>query len=182
MNPSQLFANRRVLVVDDNPAIHEDFRKILSKTPTDHQRFDDLEAAILETEAHADAQDGFEIESAFQGEEGLAKVQQAVEQDQPYAVAFVDMRMPPGWDGVETIARLWEVDPSLQVVICTAYSDHSWDQILRQLGNRNNLMVLRKPFDNIEVIQLCETLAQKWSLSRRLHASEQDSTNEPTQS
>ena len=73
---------------------------------------------------------------------------------------------------METIARLWEADPDLQIVICTAYSDYSWEEILRQLGNRNNLAVLEKPFDNIEVIQLCETLAQKWSLNRRLHASD----------
>ena len=164
--------NRRVLAVDDNPIIHEDFRKILSKTPTGDNRFDDLESAIFEAKNPSDAPEGFEIDSAFQGEEGLAKVQHAMEHGRPYAVAFVDMRMPPGWDGVETITRLWEADPDLQIVICTAYSDHSWGEILRQLGNRNNLAVLKKPFDNIEVIQLCETLAQKWSLNRRLHASD----------
>ena len=83
-----------------------------------------------------------------------------MEQGRPYSVAFVDMRMPPGWDGIETIARLWQADPDLQIVICTAYSDYSWEEILRQLGNRNSLAVLKKPFDNIEVIQLCETLAR----------------------
>jgi DNA-binding LytR/AlgR family response regulator len=78
--------------------------------------------------------------------------------------------MPQGWDGVETIAQLWAADPSLQIVICTAYSDYSWEQILQRLGKRANLAVLKKPFDNIEVIQLCETLAQKWSLRRQLLA------------
>ena len=173
MSLSNPLINRRVLAVDDNPTIHEDFRKILSKTPTGHNRFDDLESAIFEAKNQSDAPGGFEIDSAFQGEEGLAKVQHAMEHGRPYAVAFVDMRMPPGWDGVETITRLWEADPDLQIVICTAYSDHSWEEILRQLGNRNNLVVLKKPFDNIEVIQLCETLSQKWSLSRRLHAQDQ---------
>jgi len=173
MSLSNPLINRRVLAVDDNPTIHEDFRKILSKTPTGHNRFDDLESAIFEAKNPSDTPDGFEIDSAFQGEEGLAKVQHAMEHGCPYAVAFVDMRMPPGWDGVETITRLWEADPDLQIVICTAYSDHSWGEILRQLGNRNNLAVLKKPFDNIEVIQLCETLSHKWSLSRRLQAQDQ---------
>jgi CheY-like chemotaxis protein len=183
MNTTQPVTNRRVLVVDDNPTIHEDFRKILSKTPATDGRFDELEAAILESCEQPEAQEGFEIDSAFQGEEGLAKLQAAVEQARPYALAFIDMRMPPGWDGVETIARLWKVDPHLQIVICTAYSDYSWEEILRQLGQRNNLAVLKKPFDNIEVIQLCETLTQKWSLSRQLRAPEpisEDEGNEAT--
>jgi len=109
------------------------------------------------------------MESAYQGEEALAKVLHAQQLGRPYAVAFVDMRMPPGWDGVETITRLWVADPDLQVVICTAYSDYSWEEILRQLGKRNSLAVLKKPFDNIEVAQLCETLTRKWSLNHLLH-------------
>lgn len=161
-------ANRRVLVVDDNPTIHEDFRKILRRSAASANRLDDLVSAILETEAGANADEGFEVESAYQGEEGFALVQQAIDQGRPYALAFVDMRMPPGWDGVETISKIWVADPSLQIVICTAYSDHSWEDIIRRLGTRNNLMVLKKPFDNIEVKQICETLAQKWAMSRLL--------------
>jgi CheY-like chemotaxis protein len=172
MNSCQPYLNRRVLTVDDNPTIHEDFRKILAKAAAADDKYDDLESAIFEPAAQTEGHEGFELESAYQGEEALAKVQEAMQQGRPYAVAFVDMRMPPGWDGVETIARLWETDPSLQIVICTAYSDYSWEEIIRQLGNRNNLAVLKKPFDNIEVIQLCETLAQKWSLTRRLRSSE----------
>jgi CheY-like chemotaxis protein len=159
MSLSHPSINRRVLAVDDNPTIHEDFRKILSKTAPAADRYDDLESAIFEAKNQPEAHEGFEIDSAFQGEEGLAKVRLAVEQGRPYAVAFVDMRMPPGWDGVETIARLWEADPHLQIVICTAYSDYSWEEIMRQLGHRHNLAVLKKPFDNIEVIQICETLS-----------------------
>ena len=168
MNLSPHLVNRRVLTVDDNPTIHEDFRKILEKSVAAEDQLDGLEFAVLEAEPKPEAHAGFEIDSAYQGEEGLAKVEQALAAGRPYAVAFVDMRMPPGWDGVETISRLWKADPSLQVVICTAHSDYSWDEILRQLGNRNNLAVLKKPFDNIEVIQLCETLTQKWTLNKML--------------
>ena len=106
MNPSSSFLNCRVLVVDDNPAIHEDFRKILSKNAAPDGRLDDLESAILETQTQTVTHEGFEIDSAFQGEDGLARVQQAVDSGAPYALAFVDMRMPQGWDGVETIAQL----------------------------------------------------------------------------
>jgi DNA-binding LytR/AlgR family response regulator len=131
-----------------------------------------LESAFFETSNETVRGEGFEIDSAFQGEEGLAKARRAMEQGRPYAVAFVDMRMPPGWDGIETIERLWALDPDLQIVICTAYSDYSWEEIMRRLGNRNDLAVLKKPFDNIEAVQLCETLTKKWSLNRQFHEKE----------
>jgi two-component system, NtrC family, sensor kinase len=106
----------------------------------------------------------FQLDSAYQGHEGLALVKQAVEQGERYAMAFVDVRMPPGWDGVETTARIWEVDPDLQVVICTAYADCSWDEMLQKLGQSDRLVILKKPFDSIEVFQLANSLCRKWQL------------------
>jgi two-component system, NtrC family, sensor kinase len=94
MKLPHLFINRRVLAVDDNPTIHEDFRKILSKASRTDGRLENLESAIFEVANQPDAHEGFEIDSAYQGEEGLAKVQQAVQLGRPYAIAFVDMRMP----------------------------------------------------------------------------------------
>jgi diguanylate cyclase (GGDEF)-like protein/PAS domain S-box-containing protein len=77
------------------------------------------------------------------------------------------MRMPPGWDGVETIERLWQVDPRLQAVICTAYSDHSWATVRERLEARDRLLILKKPFDSIEALQLASTLVTKWNLERK---------------
>jgi PAS domain S-box-containing protein len=82
--------------------------------------------------------------------------------------------MPPGWDGVETITRLWQVYPNLQVVVCTAYSDYSWNDIQRRLGQSENLLVLKKPFDNIEVIQLAHALTRKWLVSGQAQARLED--------
>ena len=159
--------NNRILIVDDNPAIHDDFRKILS-SPEDP--FPSLTAAeaLMMGEAPARTQPvSFEIDSAFQGAEALEVVRRGRLCDKRYAVAFVDLRMPPGLDGVETIARLWREDPDLQMVICTAYSDYSWEEITTQLGQSDNLLVLKKPFDNIEVLQLAHALARKWSLAQQ---------------
>ena len=108
---------------------------------------------------------GFELDSAYQGQEGLEMVKQALAVGRPYGVAFIDVRMPPGWDGIETTARLWEVCPELQVVICTAYSDYSWDDMTRKLGHNDGLLILKKPFDTVEVLQMAETLAKKWTLA-----------------
>src|SRR5207237_7805350 len=110
----------------------------------------------------------FEVDSAFQGQEGLTMVLRAQEEGRPYAMAFIDVRMPPGWDGVETTARIWEVDPEVQVVICTAYSDYSWDEMLEKLGRSDRLVILKKPFDNIEVLQLANALTEKWRLIQQV--------------
>jgi two-component system NtrC family sensor kinase len=158
-------ANRRILVVDDNPAIHADFRKILCPHIDEHSVIDNLEGVLFdEVTQHIDFV-AFELQSAHQGQDALEMVKAARDRDRPFALAFVDVRMPPGWDGIETIARLWKVDPSLQVVICTAYSDYSWDDMRGRLGQPENLVVLKKPFDNVEVQQLAHALTRKWELN-----------------
>jgi DNA-binding LytR/AlgR family response regulator len=105
------------------------------------------------------------VDFASQGNEGAALVERARSENQPYAMAFVDMRMPPGWDGIETTMRIWELDPRVQIVICTAHSDHSWEGILRHFGYSDRLLILKKPFDNIEVLQLASALTEKWRLA-----------------
>jgi CheY-like chemotaxis protein len=162
-------SNRRVLVIDDNPAIHEDFRKILCPV-TSVETLDEDEAAIFGKRPKAAPSAGFEMDSAFQGQEGLEKVSQATRQGCPYALAFVDGRMPPGWDGVETIAKIWRGYPDIQIVICTAYSDYSWEEIVKRVGQSDSLVILKKPFDNVEVLQLAHAMTRKWSLSQQARA------------
>ncbi len=159
---------QRILIIDDNPAIHEDVRKILGAPSHDDSSLDSEAAELFGTPIESLNSVEFEIDSAFQGQEGLAKVQHALDEGRPYAMAFVDVRMPPGWDGIETISRIWKMYPELQVVICTAYSDYSWEDMIGKVGKTDNLVILKKPFDNIEVLQLAHTLTQKWTLSNRL--------------
>lgn len=157
--------HRRVLVVDDNTAIHEDFRKILGTGLAGETA---LMAARTALFGHAaDSPTAFQIDTASQGQEGVDLVRQACADNRPYALAFIDMRMPPGWDGVETATRLWEHDPDMQVVICSAYSDYSWEEILGKLGRTHRLLILKKPFENIEVLQLANALTEKWRLNRQ---------------
>jgi signal transduction histidine kinase len=160
-------ARRRILIVDDNPAIHDDFRKILGADPGQTEDLARTEIELFGAEAVQQPVAHFDIEFALQGQEALGKVQSALQAGCPFAVAFVDVRMPPGWDGVETVSRLWQVQPDLQVVICTAYSDHCWAEIGAQAGASENLLCLKKPFDNIEVLQLAFALSRKWELNRR---------------
>lgn len=152
-------AGHRVLIVDDNEAIHQDLIKILSPVTHLEQAMDDEEEILFGSRAPVVRP--FQMDSAFQGQEALAMVRKAVREARPYSLAFVDVRMPPGWDGVETTRRLWEVDPHLQIVLCTAYTDYSWLEILEQLGESHNYVILKKPFETIEVTQLAHALTSK---------------------
>ncbi len=157
----------RILIVDDNPAIHEDFRKILGARSDSHSRLDNIEAELFGESSEPVDRTGFRIDSAHQGQEALAMIQKALQEGDPYVLAFVDVRMPPGWDGIETLERIWQCSPELQAVICTAYSDYSWDDMTRRLGQTDNLLILKKPFETVEVLQLAHAMTQKWTLARQ---------------
>jgi PAS domain S-box-containing protein len=152
--------HQRILVIDDNHAIHDDFRKILSKPEGLDADMRAAEAMLFGTQQN----DSFELDSAYQGEEGLQKVQRSILEGRPYSMAFVDVRMPPGWDGIETTERLWQVCPDMQIVFCTAYAECSWCEVLERLCPRDRLLFLKKPFDTIEVLQMANSLTEKWRL------------------
>jgi two-component system, NtrC family, sensor kinase len=161
---------RRILLCDDSPAIHEDIRKILSARGSGTDALDRMEADLFDDSTGLVPPgdlDSYHIDSAYQGPEALAMVRAADSEGRPYCLSFVDVRMPPGWDGIETINQLWRVDPDLQVVICTAYSDHSWSEIIRRLAPTDGLLILRKPFDAVEIRQLAHTLSTKWMLRQQ---------------
>jgi diguanylate cyclase (GGDEF)-like protein len=162
-NPAPL-ANRRILIIDDNAAIHLDFRKVLG-AQAEHSAqaaLDVLEANLFGEAAVLAVRPNFDIDSAHQGQEGVAMAQQALVEGRPYAMAFVDMRMPPGWDGLKTIERLWATDPDVQVVICSAHTDYDWTEVVERLGHSDRLLVLRKPAEPIEVLQCATALSRKW--------------------
>ncbi|TLY83023.1 MAG: EAL domain-containing protein [Gammaproteobacteria bacterium] len=159
---------RRVLVVDDNAAIHEDFRKILGGNTESSAELLAAERLLLGEAAPGVARPAFEIDTALQGQEGVARVRRALEEERPYSMAFIDMRMPPGWDGLETILRLWELDPHVQVVICSAHSDYDWTEVVARLDHSDKLLVIKKPFEPIEVLQCANALTRKWDNERTL--------------
>src|ERR1035441_10105162 len=162
----------RLLVIDDNVAIHQDFLKVLGSTPEKaaEDEFLAAEAALFGEPVEVSERPTFTIDSAHQGQEGVEKVRQALEEGHPYSMAFVDMRMPPGWDGLQTIEHLWAVDPHIQVVICSAQADYDWMDVVQRLGHSDQLLVLRKPFEPIEVLQCANSLTSKWRNERIIRA------------
>jgi CheY-like chemotaxis protein len=169
------FENRRILIVDYSQSVHSDFTKLLSRVA---EEASGSELASLADDlfgespaaAQAPSDGGFELTHAMQGREGLEKVERAVAEGAPFAVAFVDVRMPPGWDGIATTEKMIEADPELVVVLCTAFSDYSWEEVVARLGHPDRYLVLKKPFDGIEVQQLASTLTAKWRLRRENQA------------
>ena len=165
MRESSEGCNRRILVIDDNRAIHDDFRKIFEPGLASAQPLAESGTALFGDSTMSLPQPLFQVDFASQGTDGAALVERARSENEPYAMAFVDMRMPPGWDGIETTLRIWELDPRVQIVICTAFSDHSWESILRRLGHSDRWLILKKPFDNIEVLQVASALTHKWRVT-----------------
>ncbi len=153
-------AHQRILIIDDNRAIHEDFRKILGQPSAADLALQAAEAQLFGSSPAV----WFEIDTASQGAEGLKMVEQAIADGRPYSLAFVDVRMPPGIDGIETTRQIWQVCPDLQIVICTAFSDCSWNEMQEQINPMDRLLILKKPFDTIEVLQLANALTEKWRL------------------
>jgi diguanylate cyclase (GGDEF)-like protein/PAS domain S-box-containing protein len=161
---------KRILLVDDNKAIHDDFYKVL-KSEKEDEALHAAEVAVYGDKNEEQRKDTFNdyiIDSAYQGEEALEFVKLAVANQQNYALAFVDVRMPPGWDGIETVQRIWEVDSNIQIVFCTAYSDYSWKTITKKLNSSDNFLILKKPFDVIEIRQLAAALTRKWELNQQV--------------
>jgi signal transduction histidine kinase len=158
--------NRRVLVIDDNRSVQDDFRKILSPATATVAALEAEEAAVFGRSGGGIEHAQFEVDSAYQGQEGVSLVKEALEAGRPYAMAYVDVRMPPGWDGVETTQRIWAMDPEIQIVLCTAYSDYAWYDIFEKIGDRDGLVILKKPFDSVEAVQLAHALTEKWRLHR----------------
>lgn len=157
--------NRRVLVIDDTPGIHQDFRKVLVASRTVSHLEADEAALFGSPAAPAPVDSGYELDGALQGQEGLEMVLRAARAKRPYALVFADMRMPPGWDGVETLERILQVTPRVELCICSAYSDYSWHDVIRRIG-RPGLRLLRKPFDTYELLTITSELVDKWN---RMH-------------
>ncbi|MFL1525313.1 putative bifunctional diguanylate cyclase/phosphodiesterase [Pseudomonas sp. O230] len=156
--------NRRILIVDDTPSIHDDFRKILGPDTDEEQILASTEAALFGTQQMDRLT--FQLDSAYQGQEALELVKRALAEGRPYALVFTDMRMPPGWDGLETIEQLWRADPHLQIALCTAYSDYTWEAMAERLEFGDQMLVLKKPFDSLEIRQMASALTWKWQMAQ----------------
>jgi len=176
-----MIQNNRILVVDDNEAIHEDFRKILTPQKTYEDEYFFLEEELFGqviTKNVNEIENNYELDFAFTGQQAIEMVEKAYIENKPYALIFMDVRMPPGLDGIETISIIWEKYPDIEIVICSAYSDYSWEEIINKLGQNDKLLFLKKPFETIELKQMALSLIKKYNLNQKVKNYVSDLENE----
>ncbi len=160
------YANRRVLIVDDQKEIHDDFIEMLKSQRSD--AWADKLAAAFVTEEDQSFFPELELLHARSGEEACDIVKLGKERTRPIAVAYIDIRMPPGIDGIETIRRVREVDRDVEIVIMTAYTDRSLPEIVRSVEPLHKALYIRKPFAREEIQQITLSLVAKWNVEREL--------------
>ena len=140
----------KILIVDDNPEIHADFRKVLCPPADANRQLDELESSLFGA-APAPAAAQYALSCALQGQEAASLARTEIAQGRHFSLAFIDMRMPPGWDGMQTMLELKKIDPSLRFVVCSAYSDYTRAQICQELGWPQDVLFVSKPFDPAEI-------------------------------
>jgi len=163
--------NNRILVMDDDQAILDIFASVLSDQ-SKRQQSENVAAlsALLGVEEEPDRlkRRVFDVETAQQGELGFNKVKAALAAGKPYSVVFTDMRMPPGWDGVQAAKEIRQVDAAVGIIIVTAFSDATISEIVRKVGFTDRLLYLKKPFDDEEILQLADSLSMRWNLEEKV--------------
>ena len=158
--------NNRVLIVDDQKEIHDDFVEMLTSSSgwraTDH-----LATTFLDEEDKSFLPN-FELLHARGGEEACMIINTAKESDHPVAVAYIDVRMPPGIDGTETVRRIRKIDRDIEIIIMTAYADKSLPEIVHAVELLHKTLYIRKPFAREEIQQLTISLVGKWNIEQAL--------------
>lgn len=172
MDDGSIPYNDRILVIDDDPDIRRTFTLVLSGSiaGAGAGAMADLSALLGEQDEGASCGSGcvFRVDNAEQGEEGYELIRQARDAGRPYAVVFIDMRMPPGWDGIKTAREIRRICPLTEIVIVTAFSDASLTEIVSKVGFTDRLLYLKKPFESEEICQLADSLVMRWNLEHRL--------------
>ena len=158
--------NNRVIVVDDQEEIHQDFEEMLKPNLIEASS-DDL-ARAFRSDVDDDFLPEFELLHSISGKKAYEEVKKAVETGSPIAVAYMDVRMPPGWDGVETTRKIREIDKDIEIVIMTAYTSKPLSEIISNIELLHKLLYVRKPFAREEIQQMTISLVEKWNVEREL--------------
>ena len=158
--------NNRVLIVDDQEEIHDDFEEIL-KPNVSGSSTDELAKSFI-SEVDDNFLPEFELFHARSGEEAYEIVKAGKESNCPIAVAHIDVRMPPGIDGIETTRMIRQIEKDIEIVIMTAYTDKSLSEIVRDMELLHKLLYIRKPFAREEIQQITLSLVEKWNVEQEL--------------
>ena len=170
--------NTRILVVDDQKDLRYQLAKLLKNADKKSETVslvkqmrerllgsNDEDSGKNASSANDDVT--YVVDTAGQGQDALEMVKKANEEKKPYALMFLDMRMPPGWDGLETATEIRKADSNIEIVIMTAYADHDQAQIAEQVGMPEKMLYIKKPFQAEEIFQLALSLTSKWTIEQQ---------------
>ncbi len=156
---------RKILIVDDSEDIHE-LIEIILQEECDVSFLDNLDLDFSQYETDDDDDENeqstnFQVEHAFQGEEAITKICKAETDGDPYELTFMDVRMPPGINGIETIEEISKKHPHKNFIICSAYMEYTQEDLTKRLGENANISFLRKPFTSDKLRGLVESYIKK---------------------
>ncbi|MDD2480410.1 MAG: response regulator [Victivallaceae bacterium] len=163
-------SSRRVLIVDDQSDLREQLAQLLLSSGRQNKTarlVKSMRARLMGfsdgAEKDHDALPNYDIDTAGQGQEAYEMVQAALNQNAPYAVMFLDMRMPPGWDGLKTAQEIRKIDQNIEIVMMTAYADYSQEDLAREISSPEKMLFIKKPFHSEEICQFAYSLCMKWN-------------------
>ncbi|MHC5139767.1 MAG: ATP-binding protein, partial [Planctomycetota bacterium] len=169
--------NNRILLVDDEPLILEELAKVLSPVEQDNTELNELENRLFNhSKKNRRKAASYNVCGCRQGDEAVREVKKSIEKKQPFAVAFVDIRMPPGIDGVTTAEQIRKLDPNIQIVMMTGYSDFDISEISHRIPPEDKLLYMQKPIHSQEIRQFALALTAKWQSDFLLHKHNQTLT------
>lgn len=151
----------RILGVDDDQLILDLYRKILSTVPKGNRTSPDTTGSGTDTDPSSES---FDIILCKQGDEAVETVRASIDKNRPFAIAFIDMLMSPGPDGLWTAENIRKIDPHIQIVLVTGYSDIDLIELSRRVPPLDKLLYLQKPFQIQEIWQLASSLGAKWQV------------------
>jgi len=149
----------RILAVDDETTVR------------------DLYQGILKQSNQSAALPKFELTCCSQGDEAVEAVRRSFQENAPYAVAFLDLNMPPGPDGEWTAEEIHNLDPRINTVVVTGYRNKSYSTTDDQTRFSDKLLYLQKPFYPREILQFATALSIKWQAERQLLTMQADLEN-----
>jgi len=153
-----------LLFIDDDTEILKNYLNLFTK------KSDSVDATLellnILGDEKSKTQKKYKVYTSSQGLEGISVIEKQLDDNNPINVAFIDMRMPPGIDGCETAKRIRKIDPDVEIVIVTAYSDRSLDEIVEIVGAPDKLLYLKKPFDPVEIQQFALNLCEKYEYNK----------------
>ena len=152
----------RVLVADDDENVLDCYREAFGDDDhTDQMKMlDALAAELFDADDNIENHPKFDIVACNQGDDAIKVAEAAREQGEPFDVVILDVRMPPGIDGVEAGSQIRQLDPDVEIVFVTGYSDIAFEELQRRVPPPMHLHYFNKPLSFTQLAEDVVSMVQ----------------------